>query len=432
MKKVLIPILFLCLAGSVLAQPTGSYVTAAKKFFENLQHEKFHDAYVQFDSSVMKVITEKQNEAGWKKIHAKLGALKNITSVRAEEVKPYMAVYVTCLYDSAQLDCKIVLNDKLLVMGYFFVPTTKYALPTYADSNATTERNITVKTGKYELSGILTLPKKGGPFPVVILVHGSGPNDRDETIGLNKPFKDLALGLAAKGIATIRYDKRTYVYGGKSASDPKLVTLKEETVDDAVSALRMAQTMKEIDPKKIYLLGHSLGAFAAPRIAKQTPFIAGVIFMAGQARPSEDVYLDQMTTLLPQQAPKKQADSLLQIATKQVAMIKKNDFNDSTAQLPLGLSGVYWKDMKNYDQVETAKSLSVPMLFLQGENDYQVRMADFNLWKKALSGKKNAQFISYPGFFHLFFPGEGKYTDYQKQGHVSEKVISDISAWIKK
>jgi hypothetical protein len=171
---------------------------------------------------------------------------------------------------------------------------------------------------------------------------------------------------------------------------------------------------------------------AAPRIAKEAPFVAGIIMMAGNARSFEDVIAEQMAFLLPQQMPKKQADSVMQIVSTQIARIKKGDYNDSTAQLPLALSAVYWKDMKNYDQLAAAKSISTPMLILQGEKDYQVTMKDFNLWKSGLAAKKNVTFISYSGFSHLFMPGEGKPSDYIKPGHVSEKVVTDIAQWIKK
>jgi dienelactone hydrolase len=208
--------------------------------------------------------------------------------------------------------------------------------------------------------------------------------------------------------------------------------MKEETVDDAVSAMRLAKSYKEIDPNKIFLLGHSLGAIAAPRIAKEAGFAAGIIFMAGNARPFEDVILEQMAYILPLEVPKKQADSILDDVKNQVARIRRRDFNDSTTKLPLGLSAIYWKDMKSYDQVITAKSLQMPMLFLQGDKDYQVTMKDFTLWKQAFTGKKNATFISYPGLYHLFMPGEGKLQDYEKPGHISEQVITDIAGWIKK
>jgi fermentation-respiration switch protein FrsA (DUF1100 family) len=433
MKKILIPIFLLLLCPQAFAQNANSYIPTAKKFFDFMEQGKYHDAYLMLDSSVTKIVSEEQNTSGWKKIRAKLGTMKKQAKARAEEIKPYTGVYLTTEFDSGTIDLKIVFKESQRIVGYFFVPPVRYKIPPYADTSAIIERPIVVKTGNYILSGILTLPKKGEHFPIAVLVHGSGPHDRDETVNPNKPFKDLALGLAAKGIATLRYDKRTFAYGAKSASDPKKITLKEETVDDAVSALVMAQQIKEIDPKKIYLLGHSLGAVAAPRIAKETPFIAGIIFMAGNARPFEDVILEQMNYVVPMQLPKKQADSLIDLTTKQTAKIKHGDFSDSTGiRLPLGLSAMYWKDIKSYDQVAAAKSLAMPMLFLQGEKDYQVTMKDFNLWKSALSGKKNAQFISYPGFYHLFMPGEGKPQDYEKPGNISEQVIADIAKWIGK
>ncbi|MEP7236177.1 MAG: alpha/beta fold hydrolase, partial [Ignavibacteriota bacterium] len=393
---------------------------------------KYHEAYQMLDTSVTRVITETQNTTGWKQIAAKLGKFRKLSDTRAEDVKPYHFVFLKCEFDSGITDLKVVFKDNPAIVGYFFVPIQRYSIPSYADTSSTIEKAIEIVTGDYHLSAILTRPKKGTLFPVVVLVHGSGPHDKDESIGDNKPFKDLALGLAAKGIATIRYDKRTFVYGIKSSPDPKKITLQEETVDDAVSALTLARNFKELDQNKIFLLGHSLGAVAAPRIVKETPFVAGIIYMAGNSRSFEDVILDQMAFILPLEAPKQQADSILQEVTAQVARIRRRDFNDSTAKLPLGLSGVYWKDMKRYDQVLTAMSLETPMLFLQGDKDYQVTMKDFNIWKKSLRAKKNATFISYPGLFHLFMPGEGKPSDYKITGHISEKVISDIAEWIKK
>ncbi len=432
MKRLLIPILLITLSCSALAQKASIVVPIAQKFFIAMETGKYHEAYLMLDSSVKKIVSEEQNSAGWKKIRAKFGILKMQSKTRYEEMKPYVGVYLTCEFDSAVCDLKVVFKNNLLIAGYFFVPVVKYTLPPYADTSAIIQRPIEVKTGNYTLSGFLTLPKKGDHFPIVVLVHGSGPSDRDETIKDNKPFKDLALGLASKGIASIRYDKRTFTYGVKSAADPKLITLKDETVDDAVSALRLAQTIKEADPKKIFLIGHSLGAMAAPRIAKQTPFVAGVICMAGNSRPFEDVILDQMKYLVPMQVPKKQADSILNDIIAHIAQIKTGNFTDTSRNMLLGLSGVYWKDIRDYDQVEVAKSLSMPILFLQGEKDYQVNMKDFALWKQELAAKKNVQFISYPGLYHLFIQGDGKPTDYEKAGHISEKVITDISSWIKK
>jgi len=128
------------------------------------------------------------------------------------------------------------------------------------------------------------------------LVHGSGPNDKDESIGPNKIFRDLAWGLASQGICVLRYDKMTFKYGKQLT--PEMVekmTVKEEVIDDALIALKLISKTNDIDTKRIFLLGHSLGATVAPRIGLQDPDLAGLIIMAGLTRSLEDTLLDQYT-----------------------------------------------------------------------------------------------------------------------------------------
>ena len=97
---------------------------------------------------------------------------------------------------------------------------------------------VTVVTGEYQMPGMLAMPEGKGPFPAVVLVSGSGPNDMDSTVGPNKPFRDLAEGLAARGVASIRYTKRTRQYGAKLGKD---ITLAQEVIDDAVSAAKFSR-----------------------------------------------------------------------------------------------------------------------------------------------------------------------------------------------
>src|SRR5205085_1721112 len=148
----------------------------------------------------------------------------------------------------------------------------------------------------WKLGGTLTMPNGSGPFPGVVLVHGSGPNDRDETVGGTKMFKDVAEGLASRGIAVVRYDKRTKVYGPRVAA-LKTFTLHDEAVEDALKAAALLRTQSGIDAKRVFILGHSLGAYAAPRIGAEDPQIAGLILMAGNARHIEDLVVEQVQTL---------------------------------------------------------------------------------------------------------------------------------------
>jgi dienelactone hydrolase len=113
----------------------------------------------------------------------------------------------------------------------------------------------------------------------VALVHGSGPNDRDETVGGTKVFKDLAEGLASRGIVVLRYEKRTKQYGARMANMPRY-TVQDEAVDDAAKAAAMLQTQPQVDPRRVFVLGHSLGGYIAPRIAEEEGKLAGLILLA--------------------------------------------------------------------------------------------------------------------------------------------------------
>ena len=137
-------------------------------------------------------------------------------------------------------------DGKVNTIRFVPVPPEKTTPPTTSVQDKIKETDIQVCTGNFKLPGTLTLPKNGKDLPVVILVHGSGASDRDETVGANKPFRDLAYGLAERGIAVIRYDKRTKVYGADSAPAGKEITFDEESVDDALSAIKLARSIPTI------------------------------------------------------------------------------------------------------------------------------------------------------------------------------------------
>ena len=297
---------------------------------------------------------------------------------------------------------------------HFDPPQSKsnYQNPPYGDESHVTEIPLVIGNKPYLLKGILTLPKAGEHFPVIILVHGSGPHDMDETIGNNKPFKDLALGLAELGIATFRYDKRTHAYGTKLATIKDSITIDNEVTEDACAAIQSISNIKDIDSNRIYLLGHSLGGMIAPRIAERSTQLAGIIVMAGNSRPLQEVVKDQFDYLL-----------------------GPNSKSADAKTLRLGLSDGYWASLDAYNQTQTAQKLNCKQLYLQGEADYQVTMKDFNGWKTALSSKPTVSFQSFPKLTHLMTAitreGLSLPSDYEKDGHVDLIVIQTIKNWIK-
>jgi dipeptidyl aminopeptidase/acylaminoacyl peptidase len=352
----------------------------------------------------------------------------------------YDVIYVTCKFEKINMDIVFSFDKDDHIAGLAITPSKQAAEESKNDVKApegVTETTVTVGGGEWALPGTLSIPKGEGPFPVVILVHGSGANDRDETIGPNKPFRDIAWGLASKGIAVLRYDKRNFVYGEKIKSLIKEPTVKDETIDDATAAVALMRNTDKIDKNRIYVLGHSLGGMLIPRIAAQTPGAAGYIVMAGATRPLEDLVLDQIKYLLPLQAglTQSQMDETLKQTIAQVNDVKNLKPGDSLGSNGLlGLPASYWLDLKDYKPAVMAKSIKKPMLILQGERDYQVTMRDFNVWKLNLSKNKNVTFKTYKDLNHLFITGQGKSVpaEYEKEGHVSQNMIDDIYNWIKK
>lgn len=413
----------------------------ARALIDNLKKKDFAAAAKHFDATVTKALGKDGLAELWKKLSDDFGELKKTGPARAGQLGGLNVIYIPCEFAKVTLDLRVSFNKDDQIAGFGFQPnkgTFKYPPPPYAKAGSYREVELTLGAGgDWPLPATLTLPKGAGPFPAVVLVHGSGPHDRDETLGPNKPFRDLAWGLASRGVAVLRYVKRTREHGAKMVKEIKELTVKEETIDDAVAAAALLRTRKEIDPDKVFVLGHSLGAYVAPRIAAADARLAGIILLAGNSRPLEDLVIDQFTYLYGLGGKISDDDQKkLDAIKKQVARVKAPIAADAKASdLPLGLAPSYWRDLKAYDVTAAAAKLKVRMLVLQGERDYQVTMDDFAGWKKALKGSKTATLKSYPALNHLFMsgPGKGKGTpaEYGVEGHVAEEVVEDIARWVK-
>ena len=295
------------------------------------------------------------------------------------------------------------------------------------------EREIVIGDAPLALPGLLTLPPGKGPFPLVVLVHGSGPNDRDETIGPNRPFRDIARGLAERGVAVLRYDKRTRVYPMSFAN--RTFTVREETIDDALAAIRLGRTIPEVDSQRVVVAGHSLGGILAPRIAEMDGRLAGVILLAGASDESLPDMIDRQFAYLGNLAG---ADTAA-IAAQQRAMapglarVRALTPADSASLTPLlGAPPAYWLDLAAYDPLATAKRLPMPLLVLQGARDYQAGDRALPRWQSELADRSDVTFRLYPALNHLFMTGTGpgNPAEYAIPGRVADVVIEDLADWV--
>jgi len=408
----------------------------AEQFVDALAAGDFVKGHANFDATVAKQMSAEQLKATWAALQMQAGKFAKRHGARAESQPPYTITHVTCEFANAWIDARVVFNPAGKVAGLQFLPARRpdQQTPPYAKLDSFTEVPVEFGEPGWQLPGSLSLPKGAQRFPAIILVHGSGPNDRDETVGANKPFRDLAWGLATRGIAVLRYEKRTRTHQAKLATVMAGFTAKDEVIDDVGHALALLRQRKDIDPQRIFVLGHSLGGTLAPRIARDHPGIAGLAILAGATRPLEDMMLEQVEYIA-QLDGTVSADEQQQLAQLKVlaARAKALTAQDATDPTPLlGAAPSYWLDLREYDAPATAAKLTLPILILQGDRDYQVTGKDLANWKQALANRPNVRFKNYPTLNHLFIAGTGKPgpAEYQIPGFVSEEVIRDVTAFV--
>jgi dienelactone hydrolase len=339
-------------------------------------------------------------------------------------------------FSRVEISVQFTLDSSSHLAGLFFRPADsplppEWQRPIYSKPASFHEIDLIVNSGEWQLPATLTLPNGKGPFPGVVLVHGPGPDDRDETIYSNHMFKDIAEGLASRGIAVLRYDKRTFVYATQMSGTS--YTLQQETVEDAVHALSLLRSQPSINPKRTFVVAHSLGGYALPRIAKQDGKLAGAVVLAGNARPIEDVVLDQATFTTQAKVNLTQEDlRRFDNLKAEVDKVKKLQAMGNNPPVVLGLPIAYLLDLKTYNPVAELKSMPLPVFFLEGERDFQVTMKDFDIWKSGLAGRRSIQFRTYKALNHLFMAGEGKPspTEYRIASNVSGEVVGDIATWL--
>jgi fermentation-respiration switch protein FrsA (DUF1100 family) len=442
MKKVITLSVLLLLVGSILSgctQPQEEPPTektlkdVAVDVVTLLMEQNLSSVYSLFNTSITSQLSLDMFINIWtEQIVAPYGNITKIVRTRLTNESGSSVVFVTCNFSKTQvLDVKITFNPQEKILSLLIVPTQtafEYTPPSYANLQSFTEQNVSIAAEEHwKLPATLTIPNGAGPFPAVILVHGSGPNDRDESIGPNKPFKDIAWGLASRGVVVLRYEKRTLQYADEFAQLVNF-TVQAETIADAVAGVNLLAASSVVDASKIFVLGHSLGGMLAPRIALQNNKVKGLIFLAAPTRHLEDLILEQARYLTAISGLNQSA----QLAELEQQVMKVKNLSMNETESVFGVPKSYWVDLAAYTPMDTAQLLDLPLFILQGERDYQVTMVDFVRWNETFSNDPLVTLKIYPSLNHLFITGTGipTNTEYLVEGHVAEEVILDITSWI--
>lgn len=273
-----------------------------------------------------------------------------------------------------------------------------------------------------KLAGTLSVPDGSGPFPAVVLIGGSGPETRDETLFGHKLFLVLADALNRRGIAVLRYDKRGV---GQSGGDFATATI-PDFASDAEAAMAFLMSRPEIDAKHIGLIGHSEGGAIAPMIAVRNPAARFVVLMAGPGMRIgrllnvQDSRIARASGVPEEQIAERSAffnklyADLASAADNQAALsVAKADIAKGVADKLIRpenadafahqVTSPWARQAFNYDPIPTLRALRTPVLVLDGSRDLYVPPED-NLpsIKAALKGNPDATIVELPGINHLF------------------------------
>ena len=398
---------------------------------ECIKNKKFEPIVALFDSTLSASLTTEDLENVFAQLESVLGPIQSYSYLQTGSFDNYEEGDVLLKYAQTTVSLAVVINEEKQISG---IHTNQYTPKINLPAGAV-EKEITFGADSaYPLTGTLILPNKEGNYPVVVLVHGSGPLDQDETVYNTKFFRDVAYGLAERGIATFRYDKRTFTYAEELTGSTTL-TLDEEVIDDALAAIDLMGQTEHINSNQVYVLGHSLGAMLVPMLNEKTTHVAGYIMASAPARALPDVVLEQYKYLTSLDTTLSEADKVGYMEQVQYFVDAAKNATVSTAGDTLGLAGfndLFWAALNTYDQQAKAQKISVPTLITQGERDYQVTMEDFNLWQEALKDFDNFTFKSYPSLNHLYVSGSKPSTpdEYLFDSLADTTYINDIATWI--
>lgn len=406
-----------------------------KKIIDLLEAGSYTDLRNLLSRHVRWLLSAKKLEASWKSIRDSQGKVVSIGEGEVTESGDVKVVRFVLVLEKSAFKVVVRIGARGYVTSIRAVPdhsNVAWSPPDYADESSFEESEVTLGVDDRAVPANLVLPRS--PRAAIVMLHGSGPVDRNSSVGQLKPFKDLAWGLASKGIASVRFDKVTLTHAGMLREN---ITVEDEYLYHARAAIALLRSRSEVEGLPIFILGHSLGGNIAPRVGKEDPSIAGLVILAGLTEALQRAAIRQMKYLntLKDKTCHVPAD-LVDALTKQAELVESPKLSLSTpsSKLPFAVPASYWLDVRDYNPVSTAAGLGKPMLIMQGGRDFQVTMKDdFVGWKQGLEGIDGVEFKVYDDMNHVFRRGEGLSSPDEYNvagGHVDGDVVEYISGWI--
>ena len=422
-------------ARPVPAQDVPSPAAIAAQLLDHMEAGRYAQAESMFTADMAAAVPAARLKAVWESLPAQAGTARGRGDPSVDAQDDTSLVTVPLRYEKADLVAKVAIAADGRIAGFLIQPAPPPTPAPPADDAGFNERDLPIGEGERALPGTLAMPKGQPPpagWPALVLVHGSGPHDRDETIGPNRPFLDIARGLATQGVAVLRYEKRTRARP-QDFTD-RAYTIDDETTDDAVAAIAALRATKGVDPKRIFVFGHSQGGMLAPRIAARAGDVAGLVLFAAPARPLLDILIEQNVRLAVLGDGKtSDAERAAVEKLKLQVQAARRDGDAAANALPMGLPASFWRSTDAVDPVAEARAAALPMLVMQGARDIQVVDADWQRWRAGFHDDPKVEFKLYEKLNHLGIAGEGEgsLAEYGTPGQVDAQLIADVAGWIK-
>jgi len=411
----------------------------AEQLADWLAENKYDSLRTHFSPELKSRLNAEQMQMVWLGLYNQFGALTFVGKPAYRQLGVHPEITIPLRFEKQQQRLLLGFDSLSRINTFVLQAATEeenWRYPSYGRTNSYREFSMRVKTDTVQLPAILTLPNGCKKCPVVIMVHGAGPNDKDESQGPNKMFRDLAIGLASRGIASLRYDKRSFSYGPELMEDLRRLTIQTETINDAVSALTLLRQVRETDSNRIFLLGHGIGAMLAPAIVQQSPVpVKSLLLVAPAAKPFAELVFEQYVYL----AAESGISAAEQHMLKKQENAKKRALDTSLQtgfpqdSLPLSLPAEYWLSWQRYDPGAGYWQINQPLFVASGGADYQVPPETLLHFKQKMMGRDRISYFEYPLLNHFMMPGSGAPgpKDYQRRNNVSEQLINDLEKYIK-